>query len=383
MTRRIFVIAGEASGDALAAAMVQALAARLGEPLILGGVGGPRLAEQGLESLFPLEDLAVMGLVEVVPSLPRLLKRMRQTELAARAFDPDLVLSVDAPDFGLRVQRRLRGLDTLRVHTVAPSVWAWRPGRAKRVAEVVDHLLCLWPFEPPYFTAHGLPSSHIGHPILQTGAGDGDGARCRQALGIAPDVPVLGVLPGSRSGEAKRLLPVFRETVAQVAAKHPDLVSLVPVMPRTQAHVAAVLADWPTPLHTVDGTDVTAKRDALAAMTGALAASGTVTLELAMAQVPHLIAYKVNHLTGLIVVRMLKTPFVNLINIAAQAQVIPEFLQYKCTPSALTAAINPLLFDADARASQRRAMADALRQMGQGAEKPADRSAEVLLGLLH
>lgn len=381
---RIFVIAGEASGDTLAAAMLTALARQSGQTVELAGVGGPQLAALGLESLFPIEDLSIMGLVEVLPALPRLRRRLQQTVAAARAFAPDIVLSVDAPDFGLRVQRRLQDLPAIRVHTVAPSVWAWRKGRAQGVAQILDHLLCLWPFEPPFFTRHGLAATHIGHPILQGGADQGDGARARAHLGLRADQRVLGVLPGSRAGEAKRLLAPFREAVALLAKDQPDLVSLIPVMPHTGALIEPLLRDWPGGrVVTVDGTDVAAKYDAFAAMDAALAASGTVSLELAMAQVPHLVGYRMNTITAALVNAMLHTKYVNLINIAAQQEIIPELLQFRCRPPMLAQTVAPLLTDPARAQAQREAMAAVLTQMGQGEHPPAERAAVVLAGLIN
>src|SRR5690606_18985 len=216
-TYRVFIVAGEPSGDALAAPLMRALRSRAPH-ISFFGVGGPLMTAEGLKSLFPMDELSVMGLFEVLPRLPRLLRRIDQTADAARRIAPDVFITVDAPDFSFRVARKLLGTAFPKIHYVAPSVWAWRPGRAKKIAALYDHLLTLLPFEPPYFEAEGLPANFVGHSVVESGANLGDGAAFRARGGIGDSERLLMLLPGSRRGEVTRHLPIFRGVVTELRA---------------------------------------------------------------------------------------------------------------------------------------------------------------------
>lgn len=338
---KIFLIAGEASGDVLGARLMPALAG-LG-PVEFAGIGGPLMAAAGLNSLFPQQELAVMGFLEVLPHLRRLARRLDQTVAAVRDLRPDAVVTIDSPGFGFRVQQRLAGLGIRRIHYVAPSVWAWRPGRARKVAGFLDRLLCLLPFEPAWFTPHGLAADFVGHPAVE--AVPGDAAAFRRRHAIPGDRPLLAVLPGSRRGEVSRLLDIF----LAAAREQPGARLAVPVVEGVRDAVAAALPG--------DGLMVgqEEKADLFAAADAALCASGTASLELSLAGVPTVVAYRLNPLTHALARRLVRLRHVSLTNILLEQGVIPEFLQGAATAPALSAALRQVLDDAPARQRQREA----------------------------
>lgn len=375
----IFLTAGESSGDLLGARLMARLKERTGGNVRFAGIGGPEMEAEGLQSLFPMRDLAVMGLAEVLPRIPHLLRRIRQTIQAIREQQPSILVTIDSPDFSFRVARRVAGSGIPLVHYVAPTVWAWRPGRAKSIAQFLDHLLALYPFEPPYFEAVGLPCSFVGHPVIESGAGKGDGFAFRRANGIESDQPLLLLLPGSRRSEITRLLPVFVETLKRLQARHPNLQVVVPTVPHVAELVTAGLAGAPLAPRVI--IDQTQKFAAFAAADVALAASGTVTLELALSSLPTVVAYKVAPLTAAIVRRMLRTKFVALPNIILGREAMPELLQENCTPEATTAAVDLLLSDPGQRTAQRRAAEEVARALGSGGVLPSARAADIVLTL--
>ncbi len=377
--RLVFLVAGEPSGDVLGARLMAALKAR--DPAVrFAGVGGPGMAAEGLDSLFPMSDLAVMGLTEVLPHLPRLLRRIAQTVEAAVRLRPDAVVTIDSPGFSFRVGRRLRGRAGPLIHYVAPTVWAWKPWRARRIAGFLDHLLVLLPFEPPYFEAVGLPCTFVGHPVVEGGADSGDGQAFRRRHGVPETAPVLCVLPGSRRSETDRLLPVFGDTLAELARRHTELRVVVPTVDTVADHVTAAVARWPLPATVVRGESE--KRDAFAAADAALAASGTVALELAMAGTPAVIAYKLGAATAWLVRRLIRVRYANLVNLILDREAVPELLQENCRPDRLAAAVDRLLSDPSSRTGQQSAADEALRALGRGGTSPSGRAAEVVLGLM-
>ena len=382
----VYLIAGEASGDALGMSLMAALRARLGGAVRFAGVGGPLMAEEGLDSLFSMDDLAVMGLAEVVPRLPQLLRRMSETRADILARNPAVLVTIDAPDFCFRVAKKVK---TLRpglpiVHYVAPTVWAWRPKRAKAVAQFLDHMLCLYPFEPPYFAREGLDATFIGHPIVlsmgsQPGADD-RAADFRARHAVAADAQVLAVLPGSRGGELDRLLPVFGETLARLWAGGWRGRVVVPTLARHKDRIAAAVQGWPGDPLVVAGNDE--KWRAFAAADTALAASGTVTLELAAAGVPTVIAYKVSGVTAAIARRLIRTPHAGLVSILLGEEVMPEFIQDDCTAERIVPALQALLGDEAARATQRGHFKQAMAMLQGPADGPAAAAAEVVAGVI-
>lgn len=370
---RIMVVAGEASGDLHGAAMLRGLRA-LAPGAEFFGVGGERMVQEGMQSLFPQQDLAVMGLLEVLPRVRRIARRMKETVALAREKRPDAVVTIDSPGFNFRLAERLRALNVPLVHFVAPQVWAWKPERAERTANLFDKLLCILPFEPPLFPAR-LQAEFIGHPVLESGADAGDGVRFRASRGIAPDRPILVVLPGSRSGEVQRLLPVFRDTVTRLRLDHPGLVVVIPTIRALRDDIVRAVEGWAGEVVVVTGT---ARYDAFAAARAAIAASGTVALELAMAKVPHVVAYRLNPVTAAIARRLLRVKYANLLNLLLDRPAIPELLQDACTPLRIAAAVARLLVDEDARADQLKAAESALVKLYAGAP-PGRRAAEAVM----
>lgn len=375
----VFLIAGEPSGDALGASLMAGLkAARPG--VRFAGIGGERMAEAGLQSLFPMKELSIMGLAEILPKIPALLRRIKETATEVKRLRPDAVVTIDAPDFCFRVAKRLKGKGIPIIHWVAPSVWAWRPGRAAKVAGLVDHLMTLLPFEPPYFEREGLPTTFVGHPVVESGAGKGDADRFRHEWGIADDDELLCVLPGSRKGEITRLLPVFRDAVAMIKTQHPNLRVVVPTVPSVAYDVRMVTAHWPVPTMVVEGD--CAKYDAFAASKAALAASGTVSLELALAGLPTVIAYKVHPISAWLARRLIKLRWVTLVNILLGTASVPELLQEACTPERLATSVHVLLADPVARKMQQDDSAKALEMLGYGGPSPGRRAAETVLHVI-
>lgn len=387
---KLFLIAGEPSGDALGAALIAGLRARAGA-VEVAGIGGPLMAAEGLSSLFPMDELSIMGLAEVLPRYFALKRRIRQTAEAIVAARPDAVITIDSPDFCLRVLALARAADpALRtIHYVAPSVWAWRPGRAAKMAPLVDHVLALLPFEPPYMTAAGMSCDFVGHPIVaQPLATDAEAAALRGRLGIALDAPVLLVLPGSRRSEVTRHLPVFREVCARLAEQHPGLVALLPTTANVAPLVEAALTGWPVPVHLLDPRALpleafqAQKRAAFRAADVALAASGTVSLELAAAGTPMVIAYAQHPLTHAILSRMLRVDTVTLVNLVSETRSVPEFLGPACQAGRIAPAVQRLLADGPARAAQQQAMQATLIALGQGGDAPGLRAADSVLRFL-
>lgn len=374
-----FLVAAEASADGLGARLMRSLKEETGGRVRFAGIGGPAMAAEGLESLVPFGELNIMGIVEIVPHIARVLGRVRETIAAAKAVAPDAVVTIDAPAFSFRVQRKLAGGRSLLVHYVAPTVWAWRPKRAKMIAGFLDHLLCILPFELPYFEKVGLPASFVGHSVVEQDGVTPDGAGFRRRHGLG-DAPILCVLPGSRKGEVRRLLPVFGETVARLVAERPSLRIVVPTVSSVETEVTAAVADWPgRPI--VVGT-IEEKHHAFAASTAALAASGTVNLELSVAGLPFAIAYRVSRLSYIIGKLMVKVPSIVMTNILLRKNVIAEFLQGRCRADLIAAEIGRLLDNPEARRAQVEATEEAARLLGRGGPPPSKRAAKILLDLV-
>lgn len=375
---RIFLIAGEPSGDRLGAQLIEALRALT--PIEVAGVGGEAMAEQGVVSLFDTADLAIIGIFEAIPKIPLVWRRVHQTLEAAIAFAPDVVVTIDSPSFSLEVAERLRRrLPEIRlVHYAAPQVWAWKAWRAKAMARYLDHLLALLPFEPPFFQSQGLPTTFVGHPIAGETRDPAAGRAFRLAHGIGEQTPVLALLPGSRRGEITRLLPLFRETLGLLAGRYADLVVVVPTLPRLAETIQAAAAQWPLRAIIAVGE---ARRGLFEAADGALTASGTVTLELAAADLPMVVTYKVSPLTAWIARRVVRVQYAALPNLIMGREVVPEFIQDAATPRALASAVVRILEDTEARARQSADLGMALVRLGRGGEGPATRAARVVLAV--
>ena len=374
------MIAGEPSGDVLGGRLMAALKARSDKPLRFAGVGGERMIAQGLECLFAMEELSVMGYLEVVPKIPRLLARLRQTAAAARKLRPDAVITIDSPDFCLRVARRLKGRGFPLIHYVAPQVWAHRPGRAAKIAKFLDHILALLPFEPPLFEVHGLACTYVGHAIVEEGADGGDGPAFRRRHGIAADAPLIAALPGSRHGEVSRHLPIFGAALGKLAEARPGLRAVVPTVDAVADAVVRGVADWPVEALVVSGDEE--KYNAFAAADAALAASGTVALELAIAALPMVIAYKAHALTAWAARRMILVPYVCLVNLILDTEAVPEFIQERCRPGLLAEAVARLLDDPVIAQAQTHAARRAVALLGLGGAAPSERAARVVLEII-
>jgi lipid-A-disaccharide synthase len=376
---RIVLIAGEPSGDVLGARLMTALRRATGGDVALEGIGGEQMAAAGLASRFSMDELSHMGMVELLPHLPSLLRRLRQTAEWLRRAPPDLLVTIDAPGFCLRLARRLGGSGIPILHYVAPTVWAWKPGRAARIAKLCDHLLALLPFEPPYFTRHGLACTYVGHPALETMAGTPDGVGFRGRHGIAEHAPLLCLLPGSRAGELKRLLPLFAEAVQRLAQRHAGLRVVLPTVAPIAARVRAQAAGLGLPATVID--DPASKRDAFAASDAALAASGTVAVELAVVGTPAVIAYRANPISAAIARRMIKVKYASLVNLLIDRATAPELLQENCRPELMAEALDRLLGDPQARAAQRAGYAEAMAKLAVEGW-PSDRAAAVALQMI-
>lgn len=375
----IYLIAGEASGDVLGARLMTALLTRRPD-LRFAGVGGERMAQHGLTTLFPLRELALMGLLEILPRLIALRRRLRETVADIAARRPAVVVTIDSPGFTLRVLRAIAPLGLRRAHYVAPQVWAWRPGRVRHYGGLWDRLLCLLPFEPAFFARHGLPATFVGHPVLESGAETGDAARFRTRHGLPPDTQVLTVMPGSRRTEVARMLPTFGAALRLVAARVPNLVPAVPLAGPVAEAVAAGAARWPTPPILLD--TIADKHDAFAASAAALTKSGTSTLELAMAGVPMLVSQRGNPISVAIFRRMVTVPHLSILNLIAGQEIVPELLQQDCTPERIAAALVPLLTDPAAAAAQRTACRAVLAQLAPPVGTPSAAAAAEVLALL-
>lgn len=372
-----FLIAGEASGDLLGARLMQGLKKLMGGRVRFAGIGGPRMQAEGIELFFPQAELAHFGLFELLRQIPHLLCRMGQTVAEVKRRRPAALITIDAPDFCFRVARKLKGRGIPLIHYVAPTVWAWRPGRARKIARFLDHLMVLLPFEPPYFTKEGLGATFVGHPIVESGARQGDKERFRVKFRINPGEEVLTVLPGSRMSEASRLLPVYREAIENLCVQHPHLRIVMPAAPGLAAYMKAETQNWPAPVTIIESDSD--KYDAFAASRAALACSGTVAIELAIAGVPAVIAYKISPLTAFLYRRFVKFSFANLVNIMHNRMVVPELLQEECTAENLSKAVHQILTDETVRRAQIANLAEVANWLGQGQFIPSQRAAETVL----
>lgn len=375
----IFIVSGETSGDNLAGRLMAALKRETGGHIRFAGVGGPQSESQGLNSLFPMSDLSVMGLAEVLPHLPRLIQRINETAREARRLKPDAVVTVDSPGFSLRLAHHLRGSGIPVIHYVAPQLWAWGPFRARKLKKRIDHILALLPFEVPFFEQYGIACTYVGHPTIDSGAEHGDGPAFRARHGIAGDAHLLCVLPGSRAGEVRRMLPVFGDAIEILRDTHPDLRITIPVVDSVAEVVRDIARDWPSVLI----TNMAERFDAFAAANAALAKSGTVTLELAFAKAPMVVAYRVSAPTAFIVRRMgVSVEHASLVNLLLGREAVPEFLQENCTPERLAAAVDGILRSKQIRAGQLEAFKEVVKALGEPTPSPSERAAKVVLDIV-
>jgi lipid-A-disaccharide synthase len=378
---RIFIVAGEASGDALGAALMAALPRILpGREFAFRGVGGAQMRAEGLHAIFPVTDLAVMGFLEIVPRLPLLMWRLRQTARDIAQWRPDIIVTIDAPGFNKRLAKKIgRGKIPL-IHYVAPSVWAWRPGRAKTMARLFDHVLCLLPFEPPYFHATGMRADFVGHPIVNSDWDKGDAAIFRARHNLTGEQNLLCLLPGSRKQEIRRHLPLFLDVYRRLRQKDANLLAVLPTLPELRGVIAPILAK--TDLPVIISDDLAEKKHCFAAATVALACSGTVSLELNRAGVATVIAYRTSRFSAWLVRRLVKTRYFTLANILMQQQIIPEFFQENSNPKLLTDAVDELLRNPSARQQQIAQARLAIAMLQPPGDDPALAAARIVAGYL-
>jgi len=374
MTKRIFIIAGEASGDFLGARLLQSLKAQQSN-LEIAGIGGNQMQEQGLKSLFPMSEISLYGIFELIPHLFSILKRIQQTKQAIKNFKPNVVVTIDSPGFTLRIARYVKKLKIPVVHYVAPSVWALRPGRAKKLAQRVgvDHLLCLLPFEPPYFERHGLSTTFVGHPITEIDLPEDK--NFRESLGFSREATLVCLLPGSRKSEIQNLLQIFLKTVEKLSQNR-RIEVVLPTLPHLIPLIEPFIKNSTIPIKIV--TTAQEKWKAFMQSSIALAASGTVSLELAYVGVPQVIAYKLSKLTYWIARLLVSTQYVSLVNILTKEMVVPELLQNECSVDILYKKLDSILTDSKLQKQTRQKYVEAINMLKIPQAKPSEIAASVI-----
>jgi lipid-A-disaccharide synthase len=381
VARKIFLIATEESGDRLGSSLMKVLRQRLGDAVRFEGVGGHSMAREGLTSLFPIEELSIMGLAAVVKQLPAHLRRIRKTADAVIEASPDILVIIDSPDFTHRVAKRVRARDPSIpiVDYVSPSVWAWRPGRARAMLRYVDHVLALLPFEPEeYRRLRGPPCSYVGHPLIEQIGQLRPGLDEQKRRDAEP--PVLLVLPGSRRSEISHHMAIFGETLGLLRAQEVAFELILPTMPHLLDAVGEAVKGWKVAPRIVVGEKD--KRAAFRIAHAALAKSGTVTLELAVAGVPMVAAYRAGAVEAWIIRRAIRTSSVILANLVVGENVVPEFIQQDCTPENLVPALRDILADSPLRRRQVEAFARLDKIMSTGKQPPGVRAADIVLATL-
>ncbi|NOG30653.1 lipid-A-disaccharide synthase [Halomonas sp. TBZ9] len=346
--KRVYLVAGELSGDILGAGLIRELQLRHPE-VEFRGIGGPRMLRLGMNSRFPLETLSVMGLVEVLKHLPELLKVRKTLLIDALAWQPDIMVGIDAPDFNLGLERKLRDSGVTTAHYVSPSVWAWRQGRVRKIALAVDGMLTLLPFEADFYRQHQVPVSFVGHPLADEMPLENDRQGAREALGLTVDQPVLALLPGSRANEIRFMGATFLMALEKVCHSYPALQVVIPAAtPQRSQEITALLADFPA----LQGRIVVIQeqaREAMVASDAVLLTSGTAALEAMLCHRPMLVAYKMAPATHWLAKRLVKTRWISLPNLIAQESIVPELIQEAATPDAIASELVQLLGDNTAR----------------------------------
>lgn len=375
---RIAMVAGEASGDLLASHLITALRERMPEAEFVG-IGGPRMQAAGLKSWWPAETLAVMGFVDVLKRLPELLRVRRDLVRRLKAEPPDIFIGVDAPDFNLGIERKLRRAGVRTMHYVSPSIWAWRGSRVHKIGRAAEHVLCLFPFEPEIYARHGIAATFVGHPLADVFPLEDQRSKARELLQIDPEERVVAILPGSRNGEVSRLAPIYVDTIKRLSAERPATRFLVPLITRSTRDI------FERALHERGANELPVRmmfghaHDAMAAADVVLVASGTATLEAALLKRPMVISYKVGKWTFRIVRAMGYLPWVGLPNILAREFLVPELLQDDATAEKLAAALGTWLDDANARSG----LAEKFEQMHLSLrQNNAEKAAAVVLAAL-
>lgn len=376
---KIYLIAGEPSGDLLGSRLMRALSAKADVEFF--GLGGDTMKQAGLKSLFDISDLAVMGLVEVIPSIPRVLRRIKQVVNDITITQPDVVITIDSWSFSSRVHKALRKLNLpiKQVHYVAPQVWAWKKRRAKTMYKYIDELLTLLPNEAQYFTPYHLHVDFVGHPVIESAALKADGQEFRRQHNIPPSAQVISILPGSRHNEVAKLLPDFLRAAEILYRQNQNLYFVLPTVSTVTGRVRQATKGVDFPLLVVETESE--RYGAFQASSAAIAASGTVALELAICQIPHLIAYKVSPLTYVLAKNLVKIKYVNLTNIMLNRLVIPELLQYDCTAENIAKVITDLLGKQELYQNQIAAFAEIKQYLSSGEQTPSAKAAQLILDM--
>ena len=365
---KIFIIAGEASGDKLGAAMMKGFEHLADQKIEFIGVGGALMEEMGLKSLFPMEEISLMGISEILSQYRHLKQRIRQTAAAVLDEQPDVLITIDLPEFSFRVADLVKHTSNIpTVHYVAPTVWAWRPGRARKIAKYIDHVLALFPFEPPLMQDAGMSCDFVGHPVVQDLiATPQEVSEFKLHFGQGPG-PMLVCLPGSRRSEIKRLTPIFKDALEKIKHSYPDMEIVLPAAPSVAELVQSEVCQWKHKPIVLDPRDITPdqagkfKRAAFKAADVALAASGTVSLELAINQTPMVIAYDMNWISRQVIGRLLQVDSVNLVNLVSDTRTVPEYIGKACQPDAIASAIRDVLENPTSQVEAMQATVDRLR----------------------
>lgn len=379
---KIYLIAGESSGDALGVRLMCALKKKTNGKVEFLGIGGDSMESEGLNSLFDISELAIMGLAEVIPSIPKVLRRIKETVNDIAVNKPDIVVSIDSWSFCSRVHKALRKkkLGIPQIHYVAPQVWAWKKKRAKTMYKYIDYLMTLLPQEPKYFIPYGLETTHVGHPVIESGIVSGKAEEFRKKFNIAADKRIIALLPGSRHNEVQRLLPIFIEAAKELLKIDEHFIFVVPTVKTVANRVKDMLKKNNLPAVVVEKE--ADRHNAFVASEAAIAASGTVALELAIVNVPHVVAYKVSPFTAFLLRRFLKIQFVNLSNILLGREVVPELLQERVVPSNIKMYINELLKKEDLYDRQMEGFARVRELLGMGEQTPSENASDIILNII-
>ena len=376
---KIYLIAGEPSGDLLGSRLMRALREKTKGNVEFFGLGGDTMEHEGLKPLFDISELAVMGITEVIPSIPRVLSRIKQTVADIVAQKPDIVITIDSWSFCCRIHKALRRLKTgiKQMHYVAPQVWAWKKHRAKTMYKYIDELLTLLPNEPPYFTKHHLQTFFVGHPVIESDVLKADGADFRKKFNIPAEAQIISILPGSRKTEVCKLLPDFLAAASMLHERNPDIYFALPTVKTVASRVKHMVKECRLPLVIVENE--ADRYSAFQASSAAIAASGTVALELAICNIPHIIAYKVSSLTYMIAKYLVKLKYVNLTNIMLNRNVVPELLQDKCTPENIVHEIQELLKNGQSYEKQMEGFNEVKEYLANGKQTPSQNAADIIL----
>lgn len=376
---KVYLIAGEPSGDLLGSRLMRALQKKTNNQVEFFGLGGDTMEAEGLKSIFDISDLAIMGLVEVIPSIPKVLGHIKNTINDILRVKPDIVITIDSWSFCARVHKKLRKLKTgiPQIHYVAPQVWAWKKKRARTMYKYIDALMTLLPQEPKYFTPYNLETVFVGHPVIESEALKADGKLFREKYNVSEDKTIITILPGSRKNEVSKLLPIFLESAQKLWEENQDLFFVLPTVKTVSNLVKSMTTDCSLPLQVVE---TQAERySAFRASEAAIAASGTVALELAICHIPHLVAYKVSPLTAWIINKIMKIQFINLSNIMLGRLIVPELLQEQCVCGNITRTTKELLSKKDLYEIQMKGFAKVKQTLSNGEQIPSDNAADFIL----